>query len=244
LFLVVSIILTVFANHIYFDCLSPLPKFNSFLLLKDLCWSVTVSKFLHRRPLLKIWAPISSGQAIENDFRVTTAAKAAEKQHLPSQNRRNLSKILWTSAGQSARTLPAKKDYVEHMYSMAEWTSSPSFSSTAKLMRLTRAHRFQFADTNSPVCPLPFSPFLPIVLLAKGIGPKSVNHPTQPNMTFEVIFMGKLLMLPEIRRRYFLRPLRMSCLYPVCETHAILASETKDEHTKLPNTHTHTHTAG
>jgi len=107
-------------------------------------------------------------------------------------------------------------------------------------MRLTRAHRFQFADTNSPVCPLPFSPFLPIVLLAKGIGPKSVNHPTQPNMTFEVIFMGKLLMLPEIRRRYFLRPLRMSCLYPVCETHAILASETKDEHTKLPNTYTHT----
>lgn len=85
------------------------------------------------------------------------------------------------------------------------------------------------------------SSFLPIVLLAKGIGPKSVNHPNQPNMTFEVIFMGKLLMLPEIRRRYFLRLLPMSCPYPVCETHAILASETKDEHTK--HTHTDAHTA-
>jgi len=104
--------------------------------------------------------------------------------------------------GQSAAHCQGKKDYVKHMYCMGGWIFTPTllrqshvYTSPGKLIRLSigwsgpsltwsrdeLSHRFQFSDTNSMA-------IVPTLKLR--------------NMTFEVIFMWNLLMLPGGPKRW------------------------------------------
>lgn len=153
---------------------------NSFV---QLCWSVTVSKkFPSWLPLLKIWAPISYGQAIENDLKqqqrqeeTTTKSKQTEFVENPVNKQRT-----------KCCTLPRQKG-LRQAYVLYGWVIPPENLYVCPVPSLTWRTRTR-TDFNFPIrirwqlsWPIPPTPTPSLLLL----------H----NMTFEVIFMWNLLML-------------------------------------------------